>query len=222
MIIGTIIVLVSPLLTLHIYGGKVWSTQLWLFGFEGHMAIKEIETKIFGFPQNRLTWTPYGSSLSQHRPRESFLKNECRGIDPTKFAETKYLNDRGPTAEYGECRVFTLVDTNTMYAPSQISTDIILIAYRTATLFEAERPPAVALLCGSEGGMQRTIMCSYDWPTQTLYRETVLRMETRVLEKMSRVARVSFGLRRNVKGKPETWPRSIDTTESVDPPVLVP
>jgi len=66
--------------------------------------------------------------------------------------------------------------------------------------------------------MQRAIMCSYDWPTQTLYRETVLRMETRVLEKMSRVARVSFGLRKNVKGKPETWPRSIDMTESVDPP----
>jgi hypothetical protein len=31
-------------------------------------------------------------------------------------------------------------------------------------------------------------------------------METRVLEKMSRVARVSFGLRRNVQGNPETWP----------------
>jgi hypothetical protein len=40
------------------------------------MPIKEIETKIFGFPQNRLSWTPYGSSLSEHRPRKSFLKNE--------------------------------------------------------------------------------------------------------------------------------------------------
>jgi hypothetical protein len=61
--------------------------------------------------------------------------------------------------------------------------------------------------------MQRAIMCSYDWPTQTLYRETVLRMETRVLEKMSRVGRVSFGLRRNVQGKPDTWPNScLETT----------
>jgi len=60
-------------------------------------------------------------------------------------------------------------------------------------------------------------MCSYDWPTQTLYRETVLRMETRVLEKMSRVSRVSFGLRRNVKGKAATWPKPIETTELVSP-----
>jgi len=61
----------------------------------------------------------------------------------------------------------------------------------------------VALLCGSEGGMQRAVMCSYDWPSQTLYRETVLRMETRVLEKMSRINRVNFGLRRKVAGESE-------------------
>jgi hypothetical protein len=82
-------------------------------------------------------------------------------------------------------------------------------------MFEAERPPVVALLCGSEGGMQRAVMCSYNWPTQTLYRETVLRMETRVLEKMSRVARVSFGLRRNVQGNPETWPSAQAMTEPI-------
>ena len=63
-------------------------------------------------------------------------------------------------------------------------------------MFEAERPPIVALLCGSEGGMQRAVMCSYDWTTQTLYRETVLRMETKVLEKMPRIGRVRFGLQR--------------------------
>lgn len=94
---------------------------------------------------------------------------------------------------------------------------VMLIKYRTVTLFEAERPPAVVLICGSEGGMQRAVLCSYDWPTQTLYRETVLRMETRVLEKMSMVPRVSFGLRRNVKGPPETWPRPIDMTELAGP-----
>jgi len=42
-------------------------------------------------------------------------------------------------------------------------------------------------------------------------------METRVLEKMSRVARVSFGMRRNVKGKPEEWKKPIETTERVNP-----
>jgi hypothetical protein len=45
--------------------------------------------------------------------------------------------------------------------------------------------------------MQRGVMCSYDWTTQTLYRETVLRMETKVLEKMSRVGRVRFGLQKH-------------------------
>jgi hypothetical protein len=115
LIIAVVATLLSPILTLHMYGGKVWSTQPWLFGFEGHMPIKEIETKIFGFPQNRLSWTPYGSSLLEHRPRKSFLKDECRGIDPIMIAEKRELVDRGPTAEYGEPRVFTLVDTNTMY-----------------------------------------------------------------------------------------------------------
>jgi hypothetical protein len=33
LIFGVIVVLLSPILTLHIYGGKVWSTQPWLFGF---------------------------------------------------------------------------------------------------------------------------------------------------------------------------------------------
>ncbi|KAH9210147.1 hypothetical protein DL95DRAFT_308442 [Leptodontidium sp. 2 PMI_412] len=206
MILAVVFTLISPLLILHVYSGKVWSTQPWLFGFEGHLPIKEIEKKIFGFPQNRLTWAPYASTFSRHRPHESFLKNECRGIDPTKDAAVKSLVDRGPTAEYGEPRVFTLLTSG----------------IGTVTLFAAERPPVVALLCGSEGGMQRAIMCSYDWPTQTLYRETVLRMETRVLEKMPRVGRVSFGLRRNVQGEPETWPSSsLETTDLADGPMWV-
>jgi hypothetical protein len=114
LLLAAIAALLSPKLTLHIYGGKVWSTQPWLFGFEGHMPIEEIETKIFGFPQDRLTWTPYGSSLSEHRPRKSFLNNECRGIDPTRIKKTADLARRGVQAEYGESRVFTLVDTNMM------------------------------------------------------------------------------------------------------------
>ena len=66
----------------------------------------------------------------------------------------------------------------------------------TVTMFRAVRPPVAVLLCGSEGGMQRAVMCSYDWPTQTLYRETVLRMKTLVLEKMSRVDSLQLGFQR--------------------------
>lgn len=106
--------------------------------------------------------------------------------------------DRARYSEYGEQKVrqcphfiyvmlmlmwfqiFTLVDTNTM----------------TVTLFSAARPPIALLLCGREGGMQRAVGCSYDWTTQTLYRETVLRMETPVRGKVAPVPRVKLGLRR--------------------------
>lgn len=73
---------------------------------------------------------------------------------------------------------------------------ITLTIHRTVAMFHASRPPVVALLVGSEGGMQRALMCSYDWTTQTLYRESVLRMDTRMLERMPRIGRVRFGLKR--------------------------
>jgi hypothetical protein len=75
------------------------------------------------------------------------------------------------SSKYGDEKVFTLVDTNLM----------------TVTLFSAVRPPTTLVLCGSEGGMQRGLLCSYDWKSQTLYRESVLRFDTMVLEKMSRL-----------------------------------
>lgn len=59
-------------------------------------------------------------------------------------------------------RLFTLIDTGTM----------------TVTVFSAERPPSVALLAGKEGGMLRTILCSYERSTNGLRKECVLRMET--------------------------------------------
>jgi hypothetical protein len=66
----------------------------------------------------------------------------------------------------------------------------------TATLFLAARPPVCFLLAGSEGGMQRAIGCSYDWTTATLYRETVLRMETPIFDSMFPVGRVKIGFKR--------------------------
>lgn len=69
----------------------------------------------------------------------------------------------------------------------------------TATLFEANRPPEVLLVCGSEGGMQRALGCSFEWTTSTFYKETVLRLETRVLERMDRIRRVRLGLKRQEK-----------------------
>ena len=53
----------------------------------------------------------------------------------------------------------------------------------------AVRPPVVALVCASEGGNQRAVMFSYEWKTQTLYRESVIR----ILERMRRIGRQTLG-----------------------------
>ena len=117
LIIAIIIILLLPMLILHIYGGKLWNSQPWLYGFEGYMPIEKLETKIFGFPNKRLTWTPYGSSLSRHQVNREFMKKEgeCEGLDP--YRADSYVRDRVDHPERARedgMRIFTLVDTNTM------------------------------------------------------------------------------------------------------------
>lgn len=63
-------------------------------------------------------------------------------------------------------------------------------------LIKAERPPIALLICGTEGGMQRALGVSYDWTTGTLYRETVLRLETPILDNVCRIPRARIGLKR--------------------------
>ena len=67
------------------------------------------------------------------------------------------------------------------------------------TLIQAARPPVAFLLAGEEGGMQRAIGVSYEWETSTCYRETVMRMDTTMTERMSRVPRLRFGLKRKMQ-----------------------
>lgn len=167
----------SPYLLRVLYLGKFWETQAWFFGFEGYMDIETIERQIFGGRLGRMNWTAFGSTLSRHHKNEY---GECVADDPLVDPETRALVERAKWSAPGEQKVFTLVDTATM----------------TATLFTAARPPVAFLIAGSEGGMQRTIGCSYDWTTATLYRETVLRLETPAIELMSRVPRVKIGFKR--------------------------
>lgn len=93
------------------------------------------------------------------------------------------------TEEYAGSRpgetLFTLIDTYSM----------------TATCFYAERPPVAVMICGQKGGMQRAVLCSYDWRRQTFTRETVLRMKTLVLDRMFRIDRFRFALRRTTPVK---------------------
>lgn len=51
------------------------------------------------------------------------------------------------------------------------------------SLFTAGKPPSIALIAGREGGMLRVVLCHYGRSTATLYKETVLRMETPIMNK---------------------------------------
>ncbi|KAI9162814.1 hypothetical protein HJFPF1_04407 [Paramyrothecium foliicola] len=171
----------APWIIRQAYSGKLWEAQPWFFGFEGYMPIEDIEAKLLGSYQGRLSWSHYASSPLSHH----IVKDERWVIprDPCEHPETRQLVERARHAEPGQSRVFTIVDTHSM----------------TATLFEANRPPEVLLVCGSEGGMQRALGCSFEWTTSTFYKETVLRLETRVLERMDRIRRVRLGIRRREK-----------------------
>ncbi|ORY04878.1 hypothetical protein BCR34DRAFT_53798 [Clohesyomyces aquaticus] len=167
----------SPWLLRIIYQGKFWKTQGWFFGFEGYMDIDTIECQIWGGRLGRLKWSPYGSPLSRHHRNEY---GDCIADDPCSDPATAALVEKAKTAGPGEQRVFTIVDAGTM----------------TVTMFVAERPPVCFLFAGSEGGMQRVIGCSYDWTSQTMYRETVLRFQTPVVDEVFRIPRVKVGFKR--------------------------
>ncbi|KAL3422677.1 3-hydroxyisobutyrate dehydrogenase protein [Phlyctema vagabunda] len=169
--------LMAPRLLQIILGGKFWNTQAAVFGFEGYLSLPTIERAIFGGNFGRLEWSTNGSPLSRHYKNEA---GECVGVDPTDDIETRNLVELATDAQPGQQRVFTIVDTYTM----------------EVTLIQAARPPIALIICGSEGGMQRAIGCSYDWTTGTLYRETVMRMKTTVLDRMDRVEKLKFGLTR--------------------------
>jgi hypothetical protein len=179
LVISLVVILASPYLVRLIYGGKLWGAQAWFFGFEGYLDLATIESSIYGSYSGRLKWAASGSTLSRH---EQNPDDECVGLDPTTDPAVRDMLEQAKTSGFGGRKVFTLVDTYTS----------------TVTMFAAVRPPVAAILCGREGGMQRAVLCSYDWKTQTLYRETVLRMETPVLERMFRVHKFRFGFQRPV------------------------
>lgn len=175
--VALLITLASPYIIRKLYTGKLWGTQAWFFGFEGYMDLATIERHIFGANMGHLKWSTNGSPLSVHTANEH---GECIGQDPTSNPETAEKVRRAIDSQMGEERIFTLIDTYTL----------------TVTIFQAVRPPVAVVICGAEGGMQRALLCSYDWSSQTLYRESVMRMETPVLDQMARVGRLRLGLRR--------------------------
>lgn len=185
LVIGLLTWLASPYLLKIIYGGKLWGQQAWIFGVEGYVDAGTIEALIFGYNMKRLSWSTSGSHLSRHSVNEF---KEWVGRDPTEDPTIAKLVEDSKNARLGQQRIFTIVDTYLM----------------TVTLIQAARPPVMVLLCASEGGNQRAVMCSYDWKSQTLFKETVIRMETQVLDRMQRIGRVNFGFFRRDDADPDT------------------
>ncbi|KAI3330638.1 hypothetical protein F4824DRAFT_504919 [Ustulina deusta] len=176
---SALVTLLIPAMLLNIYQGKFWSTQAHFLGLEGIPSdIGEIERLLFGFNHGRLKWSIAGSTLSRNGRSEN---GERLGLAPRK---SDYFDDSAHdgtgVAKHDEETVFTLIDTYAM----------------TATAFRATRPPTTVIVCGHEGGMQRAVLCSYDWRESTFVREAVIRVKTLVLDRMFRVDRFRFALGR--------------------------
>ncbi|KAL8650078.1 MAG: hypothetical protein Q9226_005296 [Calogaya cf. arnoldii] len=179
-----LVLLLSPWLIKILYLGKVWSAQPWFFGLEGYMPLHEIEKNLFGVDLGRLSWSTTSSSLSRHDVlNHKDFANYCEGQDPKSDPEINARIQKALRSTDTQEKIFTLVDTYTM----------------TVTLFAAVKPPVAILACGEEGGMQRALLCSYDWTDNTMYRETVVRVETPVYWRMSPIRRVRLGLQTRAK-----------------------
>lgn len=178
-LLGTILIACSPFWVcfLYSYNPKTHDTQPCFFGVEGHVPLDKLSRLLFGqsYDPPRLRWSPYSSMLSRHHMNTS---GECEGVDPISSPEIAMLQSMSKESRLGEPKMFTLVDTGTM----------------TVTLFMARRPPIAVLCCGQEGGMHRALMCSLDYTTSSLHRETVLRMESTVVDRMSRIGKVQLSL----------------------------
>ncbi|KAK1585188.1 uncharacterized protein LY79DRAFT_277025 [Colletotrichum navitas] len=77
-----------------------------------------------------------------------------------------------------EENAFTLVDTKMM----------------TVTHLHCSHPPVAMLVCGSERGVQRSLLCSYNWSTQTFHRQAVLRVARQGLDQLHLIDGVRFSL----------------------------
>ncbi|RDW91628.1 hypothetical protein BP5796_02793 [Coleophoma crateriformis] len=166
LVVGFILSLLGPSCVRRLYGGSVVESTARLVAFEGTMPAKEVEELIFGNFRDRLAWQPSATPLSR---AESDIRI---GSSPSWLVD-------GQEPDYQELervrkqldippnhKIFTLVDTGRL----------------TISIFSAQYPPSVALLCGRDGGMLRAVLCSWDFKSDCLYKETVMRMPSEVWE----------------------------------------
>lgn len=161
-VVGWIISWFSPSAVRQLCDGGAKGVSCHLVGFEGTLPLREIEKTIYSNYHNRLSYaastTPFSEKL-----RDPKLRTGVEPKDPG-FWDEEFTRLRIPLTH----RLFTIVDTGSL----------------TVSVIAAERPPVVALICGREGGMLRTLLCSWRFETNCLYRECVVRMRSS-LEGMS-------------------------------------
>ena len=162
LVVGLACLIAAPWAVIILYGGKVWGQSSWLVGFEGTLPIEEIERLAFGNATGRIRYSPSASLYSQSHP------NERLGITPDWIESP--TRTQPPNVPQDQ-RLFTLLDTGSM----------------TVTVFAAARPPSVALIAGREGGMLRVMLCRFERETNCLIKETVVRMESTMIDKASLV-----------------------------------
>lgn len=98
---------------------------------------------------------------------------------PCSYSDAGESSSREPPSPpEKEDFAFTLVDTYSM----------------TVMHCRCSMPPTAMMIFGRESGMKRTILCSYDWRTQTYHRQAVLRLDRQGLDRMHKVDDVRFSL----------------------------
>ena len=117
---------------------------------------ERLEKMIFGDFQGRVTYEPSSTPFGfDHRDPKLRL-----GREPAWIRESRPEDASPPLLK--DHHIFTLVDTGNL----------------TVSIFQAKRPPTVALICGAEGSMLRAVLCSWRFANDCLYKETVIRVPT--------------------------------------------
>ncbi|KAG1855323.1 hypothetical protein DFJ58DRAFT_702871 [Suillus subalutaceus] len=168
-VIGVVLLIISPRLFVFSQSGRIVEAQPWFIGVKGVISIGEAERHLYGaasghFP--RMYFTPSGSQFSVPE------QGTQRGGSPTQYGNAKQA-DSGPDAGH----IYTLIDTcsSTMY------------------YFRAERPPTVCIFAGREGGLGRFVLCSERCNINELHKESVLRMPMEISDSMELCGWIALG-----------------------------
>lgn len=158
--VSVLLSVTGPFAVRRLHGGQVLQSTSNLVAFEGVMPIAKLERLVFGNDNSRLSYDASSTPINGHYRHPSLRI----GFEPD------WVRDERPDLIEPELpkghRLFTLVDTGEL----------------SVSIFHAERPPTVALLCGREGGMMRAVLCSWQFENDCLYKEAVVRMPSNIYE----------------------------------------